>query len=70
MSAKKNPTDDHCQVKLMRPEAIEEDRKTIATILHNWLCGILIAFDDLTALSEIAKKEGMWFHVDGAFGHG
>lgn len=26
------------------------------------------AIDDLTALSEIAKRESAWFHVDGAFG--
>jgi glutamate/tyrosine decarboxylase-like PLP-dependent enzyme len=26
------------------------------------------AFDDLGALAEIAAREGMWFHVDGAFG--
>lgn len=26
------------------------------------------AFDDLAALGAIARAEGMWFHVDGAFG--
>jgi aromatic-L-amino-acid decarboxylase len=26
------------------------------------------AIDDLTALSELCRAEGLWFHVDGAFG--
>jgi aromatic-L-amino-acid/L-tryptophan decarboxylase len=26
------------------------------------------AFDNLTALAEICRQEGLWFHVDGAFG--
>jgi glutamate/tyrosine decarboxylase-like PLP-dependent enzyme len=26
------------------------------------------AFDDLSALAELCRREGLWFHVDGAFG--
>jgi aromatic-L-amino-acid/L-tryptophan decarboxylase len=26
------------------------------------------AFDNLSALAELARREGVWFHVDGAFG--
>jgi len=26
------------------------------------------AFDDLNALADLAKKENLWFHIDGAFG--
>ena len=26
------------------------------------------AFDDLAAIGQIARREGLWFHVDGAFG--
>ncbi len=69
---RKIPTDDHCQVKLdALQEAIEEDRKNNCHPFCIIGCAGTTnsgAFDDLTALAEIAKKEGMWFHVDGAFG--
>ena len=26
------------------------------------------SFDDLNALADVCEREGLWFHVDGAFG--
>jgi len=26
------------------------------------------AFDDLNHLADICQREGLWFHIDGAFG--
>ena len=71
-SLRKIPTDDDCKIKLDDLKAaIRKDRE------HNSHPFCIIgcagttnsgAFDDLNALADIAKKENMWFHVDGAFG--
>jgi glutamate/tyrosine decarboxylase-like PLP-dependent enzyme len=66
------PTDDDCRIRLDALEnAIENDRKQN----HHPFCIVGCAgtvnsgaFDDFTALANVAKKENMWFHVDGAFG--
>ena len=51
--------------------AIQADR---AAGLHPW-CIVgnagttnTASFDDLNRLADIAAREGMWYHVDGAFG--
>jgi glutamate/tyrosine decarboxylase-like PLP-dependent enzyme len=69
---RKIPTDDVCRIRLdLLKKAIKEDRRQD----HNPFCIIGCAgttntgaFDDLNALADIAQKENMWFHVDGAFG--
>jgi len=71
-SLRRIPTDENCRIKLNAlKEAIEADRKQ-----NNYPFCIIGcagttntgAFDDLNALADIAKKEDLWFHVDGAFG--
>ncbi len=66
------PVDEDYAIRLdALEEAIAADRaagrKPIAIIGH---AGTVKtgAFDDLTALANICQREGMWFHVDGAFG--
>jgi aromatic-L-amino-acid decarboxylase len=69
---RKIPTDDDCRIRLRDLEnAIKEDK---AQNCHPF-CVIGCAgttnsgaFDDLEALADIAQREDMWFHVDGAFG--
>jgi len=51
--------------------AIEEDRANGLQpfcIIGNAGATNTGAFDDLNALAQICKEEGLWFHVDGAFG--
>ncbi len=65
-------TDNDYRIKLDALEkAIKDDRKRN----HHPFCIIGCAgtvnsgsFDDLNALADIAQRENMWFHVDGAFG--
>ena len=66
------PTDEECRIKLDDlKRAIEEDRKQNKHPFCIIGCAGTVnsgAFDDLNALADLAKKENMWFHVDGAFG--
>ena len=65
-------TDDDCRIRLdTLKEAIEDDRKRNKHPFCIIGCAGTVnsgAFDDLNALADLAKKENMWFHVDGAFG--
>ena len=66
------PTDDDCRIRLDALEkAIEDDRKQNNHPFCIIGCAGTVnsgAFDDLRGLADLAKKENMWFHVDGAFG--
>jgi glutamate/tyrosine decarboxylase-like PLP-dependent enzyme len=66
------PTDDDCRIRLdTLKKAIEDDRKRNNHPFCIIGCAGTVnsgAFDDLNALADLAKKENMWFHVDGAFG--
>ncbi|MDH5481823.1 MAG: aminotransferase class V-fold PLP-dependent enzyme [Candidatus Bathyarchaeota archaeon] len=66
------PTDDNCRIRLEAlKKAIEDDRKRNNHPFCVIGCAGTVnsgAFDDLNALADLAKKENMWFHVDGAFG--
>jgi aromatic-L-amino-acid decarboxylase len=66
------PTDDHCRIRLAAlRKAIEDDRKNNYHPFCIIGCAGTVnsgAFDDLNALADLAEKENMWFHVDGAFG--
>jgi aromatic-L-amino-acid decarboxylase len=71
-SLRKIPTYDNCMIKIIDLQnAIQEDRE------QNYypFCVIGCAgttnsgsFHDLVSLVDIAQREDMWFHVDGAFG--
>ena len=66
------PVDDRLRVRvdLMR-EAIASDRKSgLTPFLISGNAGTTNtgAVDDLTALADLARDEGLWLHVDGAYG--
>jgi aromatic-L-amino-acid/L-tryptophan decarboxylase len=66
------PTDDGCRVNVATlKKSIREDRKRNCHPFCIIGCAGTVnsgAFDDLNALADLARKENMWFHVDGAFG--
>jgi aromatic-L-amino-acid decarboxylase len=71
-SLRKIPTDKDCRIKLgALKKTIDADRKRNTKPFCIIGCAGTVnsgAFDDLNALADIAQKENMWFHVDGAFG--
>jgi len=71
-SLRKIPTDKECRIKLDElKKTIDADRKQNNKPFCIIGCAGTVnsgAFDDLNALADIAQKENMWFHVDGAFG--
>ncbi len=66
------PVDDHFRVDLAAlRRAITEDRaagRRPACVVGNAGTVNTGATDDLEALAELSAAEGLWFHVDGAFG--
>jgi glutamate/tyrosine decarboxylase-like PLP-dependent enzyme len=66
------PTDDDCRIRIdALAHAIEEDRLQHNNPFCIIGCAGTVnsgAFDNLNALADLARKENMWFHVDGAFG--
>lgn len=66
------PTDAECKIRLdLLKASIQKDRQDG----HHPFCIIGCAgttntgaFDNLNALADLAQKEDMWFHIDGAFG--
>ena len=66
------PSDDGCRMKLgALQKAIEDDRRRNCHPFCIIGCAGTVnsgAFDDLNALADLAAKENMWLHVDGAFG--
>ncbi len=66
------PTDENCGIRLDRLKtAVEDDKRQNNHPFCIVGCAGTVnsgAFDDLNALADLAKKENMWFHVDGAFG--
>ncbi len=71
-AVRKVPTDAHHRIQLdALHKCIEVDRRSGRTPLcvvgnaGTVACG---ATDDLGAVADLAAQEGLWFHVDGAFG--
>ncbi len=66
------PTDGDCRIRLdALQRAIKEDKEKGCFPFCIIGCAGTTnsgAFDDLNGLADLAQKEGMWFHVDGAFG--
>ena len=66
------PTDGTFRMRLdLLERAVAEDRadgKTPFLVVGNAGTTNTGAVDDLAALSEIARREGLWYHVDGAYG--
>jgi glutamate/tyrosine decarboxylase-like PLP-dependent enzyme len=66
------PTDDDCRMKLdALSKAIREDKERGFHPFCVVGCAGTVnsgAFDDFNALADIASREKIWFHVDGAFG--
>jgi len=66
------PTDDQYRIRLdLLRESIDTDRRNGFHPFCVIGCAGTVntgAFDDLNALADIAAKERMWLHVDGAFG--
>jgi glutamate/tyrosine decarboxylase-like PLP-dependent enzyme len=71
-SFRKIPVDDDYRIKL---DVLEEQIKKDKALGLQPFCVIGNAgtmntgsFDNLEALAEICRREGLWFHIDGAFG--
>ncbi|MBL8146888.1 MAG: amino acid decarboxylase [Anaerolineae bacterium] len=66
------PTDDHFRVHAgQMAQAIADDRAAGFLPICIVGCAGTVntgATDDLNALADLAAREGLWFHVDGAFG--
>lgn len=69
---RKVPVDDNYRIRTdIMQEMIREDRKAGLhpfCIIGNAGTVNTGAIDDLSALSRIAREEGLWYHIDGAFG--